>query len=73
MPDAHVADAIIVAARTGGGNGEDGITLLCVPAKEKGVTVTQLKTVDMTRRMCHVKFDNVAGGRPLSAKRMVDG
>jgi alkylation response protein AidB-like acyl-CoA dehydrogenase len=59
VPDAHVADAIIVAARTGGGNGEDGITLLCVPAKEKGVTVTQLKTVDMTRRMCHVKLDNV--------------
>jgi alkylation response protein AidB-like acyl-CoA dehydrogenase len=59
VPDAHVADAIVVAARTGSGNGEDGITLLCVPAKEKGVTVTQLKTVDMTRRMCHVKFDNV--------------
>lgn len=59
VPDAHVADAIIVAARTGKGTGEDGITLLCVPAKEKGVTVTQLKTVDMTRRLCHVKFDNV--------------
>jgi alkylation response protein AidB-like acyl-CoA dehydrogenase len=59
VPDAHVADAIVVAARTGGGNGEDGITLLCVPSTEKGVTVTQLKTVDMTRRMCHVKFDNV--------------
>ena len=57
VPDAHVADAIVVATRTG--SGADGITLLCVPAKEKGVTVTQLKTVDMTRRMCHVKFDNV--------------
>jgi alkylation response protein AidB-like acyl-CoA dehydrogenase len=60
VPDAHVADAIVVAARTGKGSGEDGITLLCVPANEKGVTVTQLKTVDMTRRMCHVKFDGVA-------------
>jgi alkylation response protein AidB-like acyl-CoA dehydrogenase len=59
VPDAHAADAIVVATRTGGGGGEDGITLLCVPANEKGVTVTQLKTVDMTRRMCHVKFDNV--------------
>ena len=59
VPDAHVADAIVVAARTGPGSGEDGITLLCVPAKEKGVTVTQLKTVDMTRRACHVKFDDV--------------
>ena len=59
VPDAHVADAVVVAARTGAGTGENGITLLCVPAKEKGVTVTQLKTVDMTRRVCHVKFDNV--------------
>jgi alkylation response protein AidB-like acyl-CoA dehydrogenase len=59
VPDAHVADAIVVAARTGAGTGEDGITLLCVPAREKGVTVTQLKTVDMTRRACHVKFEDV--------------
>ncbi|MGH7878450.1 MAG: acyl-CoA dehydrogenase family protein, partial [Candidatus Binataceae bacterium] len=59
VPDAHVADAIVVAARTGAGAGPDGITLLCVPTMEKGVTVTQLKTVDMTRRVCHVKFDNV--------------
>jgi alkylation response protein AidB-like acyl-CoA dehydrogenase len=58
VPDAHVADALIVAVRTSG-SAENGITLLCIPAKEKGVTVSQLKTVDMTRRMCHVKFDNV--------------
>ncbi len=64
VPDAHVADAIIVAVRTGGA-GENGITLLCVPAKEKGVTVTQLKTVDMTRRMCHVKFDDVAASEVI--------
>jgi alkylation response protein AidB-like acyl-CoA dehydrogenase len=60
VPDAHIADALIVVARTGSGSaGQDGITLLCVPRTEKGITVTQLKTVDMTRRMCHVKFDNV--------------
>lgn len=66
VPDAHVADAIVVAVRTGGA-GEQGVTLLCVPAKEKGVTVTQLKTVDMTRRMCHVKFDNVAASEVIGA------
>ncbi|MGH8012888.1 MAG: acyl-CoA dehydrogenase family protein [Candidatus Binataceae bacterium] len=64
VPDAHVADALIVAARTQGA-GENGITLLCVPAHEKGVTVTQLKTVDMTRRVCHVKFDNVQASEVL--------
>jgi len=68
VPDAHVADAIIVAARTGRGKGEEGITLLCVPANEKGITVTQLKTVDMTRRMCHVKFDNVAASEVIGAE-----
>jgi alkylation response protein AidB-like acyl-CoA dehydrogenase len=59
VPDAHVADYIVVAARSSGSD-EDGVTLLMVPAKHKGVTVTQLKTVDMTRRLCHVKFDEVA-------------
>ncbi|HLW71660.1 MAG TPA: acyl-CoA dehydrogenase family protein [Candidatus Binataceae bacterium] len=59
VPDAQVADAIVVAARTGSGTGQNGITLLCVPTTEKGVIITQLKTVDMTRRVCHVKFDQV--------------
>jgi alkylation response protein AidB-like acyl-CoA dehydrogenase len=59
VPDAHIAGAIIVAARTGKGSGEEGISLFCVPANERGVTVTQLKTVDMTRRLCHVKFADV--------------
>ena len=59
VPEAHVADYIVVAARSSGSD-EDGVTLLMVPAKHKGVTVTQLKTVDMTRRLCHVKFDEVA-------------
>lgn len=66
VPDAHVADALIVAARTGAGAG--GITLLCVPRTEKGVTVTQLKTVDMTRRVCHVKFDNVKADTLIGAE-----
>jgi len=57
VPDAHVANGIAVAARTSG-SGEKGISIFTVPANEKGVTITQLKTVDMTRRLCHVKFDN---------------
>jgi len=58
VPDAHIANAMAVAVRTGG-SGEKGITLLIVPTNAPGVTITQLKTVDMTRRLCHVKFDNV--------------
>jgi len=58
VPDAHIANGFAVAARTSG-SGENGITILLVPSNAKGVTVTQLKTVDMTRRLCHLKFDNV--------------
>ncbi|HEY6395703.1 MAG TPA: acyl-CoA dehydrogenase family protein [Candidatus Binataceae bacterium] len=64
VPDAHVANGMAVAARTAG-SGEKGITVLLVPADAKGLTVTQLKTVDMTRRLCHVKFDNVKAGGVL--------
>ena len=61
VPDAHVADQIVVVARTGqGAAAEDGISLFVVDAKAPGVTVTQLKTVDMTRRQCHVAFQDVA-------------
>ena len=61
VPDAHVADQMVVAARTGSHAApEDGITLFLVDAKSPGVEITQLKTVDMTRRQCHVAFRDVA-------------
>ena len=61
VPDAHVADQIVVVARTGqGSTAEDGISVFVVDAKAPGVTITQLKTVDMTRRQCHVAFQDVA-------------
>ena len=61
VPDAHVADQMVVAARTSQSSSpEDGITLFIVDAKSPGVEVTQLKTVDMTRRQCHVAFQDVA-------------
>ena len=61
VPDAHVADQIVVVTRTGqGATAEDGISLFVVDAKAPGVAITQLKTVDMTRRQCHVAFQDVA-------------
>src|SRR2546426_1338658 len=61
VQDAHVADQLVVAARTGQGSSpQDGITLFLVDAKAPGVRITQLKTVDMTRRQCHVAFQDVA-------------
>jgi len=54
--DAHVADTIVVAARS-----PEGITLFAVDAKAPGVSIKQLKTMDMTRRLCDVTFDGAQG------------
>jgi alkylation response protein AidB-like acyl-CoA dehydrogenase len=58
VPDADGADYIVVAARTRG-DGEEGISLLLVKGRPKGMTVTPLKTLDMTRRWNEVRFDGV--------------
>jgi alkylation response protein AidB-like acyl-CoA dehydrogenase len=60
--DAHNADLLIVPVRTGG-TGTDGVTMLIVDAKAKGVSVRVLKTMDQTRKLCEVTFDNVAVGK----------
>ncbi|MDQ6880158.1 MAG: acyl-CoA dehydrogenase [Candidatus Dormibacteraeota bacterium] len=56
--DAEDADYTVVAARTRG-EGEDGISLFLVKGRPKGMTVTQLKTLDMTRRWNEVRLDGV--------------
>src|SRR5229473_2334970 len=61
VPDAHLADVLVVAARSSDGSTmEDGISLFLVPKGAKGVTVRLLPSVDETRKVCEVKFDNVA-------------
>ncbi len=58
VPDAASADYMVVAARTRG-EGEDGITLLLIEGKPKGMSVNQLQTLDMTRRWSEVRFEGV--------------
>ena len=58
--DGHVADKLIVAARTSGSAGErDGITLLLVDAKADGVEVTRTIMAD-SRNSANIKLENVA-------------
>ena len=58
--DAHLADVLVVAARTRDGSTmEDGISLFLVPKDAAGLTVTVLPTIDETRKLCEVKLDNV--------------
>jgi len=58
VPDAEGADYTVVAARTRG-EGEEGISLFLVKGRPKGMSVTQLQTLDMTRRWSEVRFDGV--------------
>jgi alkylation response protein AidB-like acyl-CoA dehydrogenase len=61
VPDAHLADVIVVVARTSEGKSpEDGISLFLVPKGARGLTVTLLPTMDQTRKICEVRLDDVA-------------
>ncbi len=55
VPDAHTADALVVAARTAS-DPEAGVTLFLVPRESPSVTVTLLPTMDQTRKLCEVTF-----------------
>jgi len=66
VPDAHVADLLVVAARTGPGAGgaaaagsEEGVSLFLVPRRAPGLEVTLLPTMDQTRKLCEVKLAGV--------------
>ncbi len=56
--DGHIADCMLVAARTGGRNA-DGVTLFAIESSRAGVSVTPLTTMDQTRKLSEVKFAGV--------------
>ena len=59
VPDAHVADVIIVAARTTqGGDPQAGITLFLVPARMEGLEITPIRTIGNERQF-EVSLKNV--------------
>ncbi len=73
VPDAHVADTIVVAARTTSGDDPaQGVTLFVVDAGAAGVSIKQHKTMDTTRRWCEVSLDGVKVG-PEAVMGEVDG
>jgi alkylation response protein AidB-like acyl-CoA dehydrogenase len=57
VPDAHVADLIVCAARTA-----EGIALFLTERQQSGVRTRLLKTMDQTRKLCEVTFDKVQVG-----------
>jgi alkylation response protein AidB-like acyl-CoA dehydrogenase len=60
VPDAHLADVLVVAARTRDGSTlEDGISLFVVPRDAAGLAITPMPSIDETRKLCEVRLDNV--------------
>ena len=60
VPDAHVADFLICAARNEAGNDPaQGITLFLVDLDAEGLSAALLPTMDGTRKLCEVDFNNV--------------
>jgi alkylation response protein AidB-like acyl-CoA dehydrogenase len=61
VPDAHLADIIVVAARTRDGSTmEDGVSLFLVPKGSAGLGIAAMPSIDETRKLCELQFDNVA-------------
>jgi alkylation response protein AidB-like acyl-CoA dehydrogenase len=56
--DAHVADYLLVAVRTGGKRSE-AISLFAVDTRRPGITINRLKTMDQTRKLAEVQFSGV--------------
>ena len=57
--DGHVADVVLVAARTGAGTGPEGISIFAVTGDAAGLTRTPLATLDQTRKQARLTFDGV--------------
>jgi alkylation response protein AidB-like acyl-CoA dehydrogenase len=58
VPDAHLADALVVVARTSEGKRpEDGVSLFLVQRGAKGLATKLLPTMDQTRKLCEVALD----------------
>ena len=53
--DGHIADLVLVAARTAG-----GVSLFHVTGDAAGLTRTALSTMDMTRKQARLDFDGVS-------------
>ena len=61
VPDAHLADIIVVAARTRDGTTlEDGVSLFVVPKDAAGLSISVMPSIDETRKLCEVRLDNVS-------------
>lgn len=60
--DGHSADLLLVAARSPGSTGEQGISLFAVEGDAPGIARKALPTMDQTRRLAEIDLSNVRVG-----------
>ena len=60
VPDGATAEILILAVRNEGSAGEEGISLVVVPADHPGITRTWLPTMDQTRKQAEIVLNNVS-------------
>jgi len=60
VPDAHVANFLVCAARTEAGNNPvRGITLFLLSTQAEGISISPMPTMDGTRKLCAMEFSGV--------------
>lgn len=59
VPHADIADSLIVPVRTGGTHSEYGISLLIVDTNQVNLQLQAQKSMDQTRKVFHVSFEEV--------------
>jgi len=59
VPFGQTADVILVAARTGSGNGAEGVSLIAVPRDAEGLRIDGDVIADLTEKSATLHFDNV--------------
>jgi alkylation response protein AidB-like acyl-CoA dehydrogenase len=57
--DGHTANLLVVAARSAGSGGTEGISFFTVEGDAPGLTRTALPTMDQTRKQAKLEFSNV--------------
>ncbi len=59
VPFGQTADVILVAARTGSGDGAEGVSLIAVPRDAEGLRIDADVIADLTEKSATLHFDNV--------------
>ncbi len=59
VPFGHTADVVLVAARSGSGDGAEGVSLIAVPRAAAGLRVEKDGIADLTEKSATLHFENV--------------